>query len=112
MPTARRRDWRDAARDATDLALLGIAVSIAALPLLTAPAAVAAGSAAVHDRLATGDWPAPGRTLRRVGPGGRAGLPGAPRAPAPRPRRAGGPARPCAGRGARGGTGPGRAGRG
>ncbi|MGC9664968.1 hypothetical protein ACNTMW_00220 [Planosporangium sp. 12N6] len=46
-----RPDWRDHLRDATDVALVGFAVTVAALPVLTAPAAVAAGSAALAYRL-------------------------------------------------------------
>ena len=53
-----RRDWRDTVQVATDLALLGLAVTAAALPLLTAGAAVAAGSAAVHHHLEYDRWPA------------------------------------------------------
>ncbi|MET8154625.1 hypothetical protein ACIBSW_07700 [Actinoplanes sp. NPDC049668] len=52
-----RRDWRDTVQVATDLALLGLVVTAAALPLLTAGAAVAAGSAAVHHHLAHDRWP-------------------------------------------------------
>ncbi|RBI98867.1 hypothetical protein DRA43_25140, partial [Micromonospora provocatoris] len=41
-----RADWRDTLREATDLALLGFAVALAALPVLTlAPAVAAAGAA-------------------------------------------------------------------
>jgi hypothetical protein len=42
-----RRDWRDTVEGACDLALLGIVVAIAALPVVTAPAALAAASASV-----------------------------------------------------------------
>jgi hypothetical protein len=60
-----RADWREHLRVAADLALIGFAVVIMALPVVTAPAALAAGSAAVdhwltHDRLPTarmlGGW--------------------------------------------------------
>ena len=53
-----RRDWRETVRIATDLALLGFLVTLAALPLVTAGAAVAAGSAAVHHHLEYDRWPA------------------------------------------------------
>ncbi|MER7419571.1 hypothetical protein ABT346_22800 [Micromonospora peucetia] len=69
-----RRDWRDVLTDATDLAVLGIALTLAALPVLTAAAAVAAASAAVHDRYTTGSWPSARENLTRYG---RALLPGA-----------------------------------
>lgn len=52
-----RRDWRETVRLATDLALLGFLVVLAALPLVTAGAAVAAGSAAVHHQLEHDRWP-------------------------------------------------------
>lgn len=51
------RDWRDTVRVATDLALLGLVVTAAALPLVTAGAAAAAGSAAVHHHLEHDRWP-------------------------------------------------------
>jgi hypothetical protein len=44
---AARPDWRDTVAGAADLALLGLAVLLAALPVVTAGAAVAAGSFAV-----------------------------------------------------------------
>ncbi|SCG42881.1 hypothetical protein [Micromonospora coxensis] len=69
-----RRDWRDTLRDATDLALLGFALVLAALPLLTLAPAVAAASAAVHDRATRGGWPAPRTTLSRFGRALPAGL--------------------------------------
>ncbi|MEU7999190.1 hypothetical protein AB0B83_28265 [Micromonospora sp. NPDC049060] len=68
-----RRDWRDVLTDATDLAVLGIALTLAALPVLTAAAAVAAASAAVHDRYTVGSWPSARENLTRYG---RALLPG------------------------------------
>ncbi|MER6758393.1 hypothetical protein ABT235_29940 [Micromonospora echinofusca] len=68
------RDWRDVLTDATDLAVLGIALTLAALPVLTAAASVAAASAAVHDRYSTGTWPSARQNLTRYG---RALLPGA-----------------------------------
>jgi hypothetical protein len=44
-------------RDAADLALLGIVVTLLSLPVVTAGAAVGAGSAAVHHLVAYGRWP-------------------------------------------------------
>ncbi|TNH30704.1 hypothetical protein FHG89_06130 [Micromonospora orduensis] len=70
-----RRDWRDVARDAADLALLGILLTLAAAPLLTAAAAVSTASAAVHTWTRTGSWPSARATLRRFG---GAVLPGVP----------------------------------
>jgi len=55
----RRHDWRDTMRVATDLALLGLLVTTAALPVVTAGAAVAAGSAAMHHYLEYDSWPGP-----------------------------------------------------
>jgi hypothetical protein len=43
-----RTDWRDGFATAADLALVGIAVTVAALPLVTAGAAVRTGSIAVR----------------------------------------------------------------
>ncbi|WDZ82789.1 hypothetical protein [Micromonospora cathayae] len=70
-----RRDWRDTARDASDLAVLGFALLLGALPVLTAGASVATASAAVHDWLTTGTWPSARDNLRRYR---RALLPGVP----------------------------------
>jgi len=53
----RRRDWRDTVQVAADLALLGLLVALAALPVITAGAAVATGSAAVHHYLEHDRWP-------------------------------------------------------
>ncbi|MGC4846972.1 hypothetical protein ACLQ3F_07020 [Micromonospora sp. DT15] len=75
MDTGGRRDWRDVARDAADLALLGILLTLAAVPLLTAAAAAGTASAAVHDWTRTGSWPSARTTARRFG---RAVLPGVP----------------------------------
>ncbi|MFY1702423.1 hypothetical protein ACN28G_11870 [Micromonospora sp. WMMA1923] len=68
------RDWRDLVRDAADLALLGIVVVLASVPVLTAAGAVGTASAAVHDWTTTGSWPSARRTLSRFG---RSLLPGA-----------------------------------
>ncbi|MDG4810343.1 hypothetical protein O7634_26620 [Micromonospora sp. WMMD1120] len=70
-----RRDWRDVARDAADLALLGILLTLAAAPLLTAAAALGTASAAVHDRTRTGSWPSARTTARRFGRGALPGVP-------------------------------------
>jgi hypothetical protein len=59
------RDWRDSVRLATDLALLGMLMTGAALPLVTAGGAVATASFAIRHYLAHDAWP--GATLcRRV----------------------------------------------
>jgi len=50
-------DWRDSLRLAADLALLGIVVTLLSLPLVTAGAAVAAGSYAIHHLTTEGRWP-------------------------------------------------------
>ncbi|MFG1649689.1 hypothetical protein ACGFIE_07155 [Micromonospora sp. NPDC049275] len=75
LDTGGRRDWRDVARDAADLALLGILLTLAAAPVLTAAAAAGVASAAVHDWTRTGSWPSARATARRFG---RAVLPGVP----------------------------------
>ncbi|GLW31585.1 hypothetical protein [Actinoplanes regularis] len=63
-PPPARPDWRERLTLATDLALIGLAVTVLALPLVTAPAALAAGSAAVHGRYSDGRLP-PWRPLLR-----------------------------------------------
>ncbi|MFG1919440.1 hypothetical protein [Micromonospora sp. NPDC048898] len=73
--TGGRRDWRDVLRDAADLALLGILLTLAAAPLLTVAPAAGTASAAVHDWTRTGSWPSARVTLRRFG---RSALPGVP----------------------------------
>jgi hypothetical protein len=60
-----RHDWRDTLRSAADLAVLGFLVTGAALPLVTAGAAVATGSAAIDHHLDTDSWP-PARQLWAV----------------------------------------------
>ncbi|MEU8211618.1 hypothetical protein AB0B85_20755, partial [Micromonospora sp. NPDC049044] len=70
-----RRDWRDVTRDAADLALLGILLTLAAAPLLTAAAAAGTASAAVHYWTRTGGWPSARAILRRFV---RSVLPGVP----------------------------------
>ncbi|MFC7545666.1 hypothetical protein [Plantactinospora sp. GCM10030261] len=74
-PAPSRRDWRDVLRDAADLALVGILLVLAAAPVLTAGAAAATASAAVHDWVTDGRWPEPRRIAARFG---RALLPGVP----------------------------------
>ncbi|MEU7808333.1 hypothetical protein [Micromonospora sp. C72] len=69
-----RADWRDTLREATDLALLGFAVALAALPVLTLAPALATASAALHDRSVTGAWPEARTSLRRFGRALPAGL--------------------------------------
>ncbi|MFK3985305.1 hypothetical protein ACI2K4_33640 [Micromonospora sp. NPDC050397] len=61
---ARRPDWRDTLRNASDLALVGILTTVAALPVLTAGAAVATASAAVHHWSANETWPGVRPVLR------------------------------------------------
>ncbi|MEV4416952.1 hypothetical protein [Catellatospora sp. NPDC049609] len=67
-------DWRDTLRDAADLALVGIVVTVAAVPVVTTGAAVAVGAEAVHLRFTDGRWPGPREILRGFG---RRLLPGA-----------------------------------
>ncbi|WP_435589088.1 hypothetical protein [Micromonospora chalcea] len=69
-----RADWRDTLREATDLALLGFAVALAALPVLTLAPALATASAALHDRSVTGSWPDARTGLARFGRALPAGL--------------------------------------
>jgi hypothetical protein len=52
-----KRDWRDSVRTAADLAILGFAVTVASLPLLTAGAAVGTASEAVRHFQAYETWP-------------------------------------------------------
>src|SRR5690242_18539744 len=49
-------DWRDSLRLGADLALLGVLVTLACLPVLTAGAAVGAASPAVDRLLTIGRW--------------------------------------------------------
>lgn len=71
--TPARRDWRDTFSTATDLALAGILITVAAAPVVTAGAAFATGSAAVHHWVEHRSWP----SLRELaGTFGRAILPG------------------------------------
>ena len=67
--TGPRQPWRDTVRVAADLALLGVVVTAAALAVVTAGAAVATGSAALHHFLTHDRWPGArdaGRVFRRA----------------------------------------------
>ncbi|HET6212864.1 MAG TPA: hypothetical protein VFE14_08340 [Micromonosporaceae bacterium] len=69
-----RTDWRETMRDATDVALIGVAATLAALPLVTAGAAVASASAAIHDRCVEGSVASGGTQVSRFGRGLLPGL--------------------------------------
>ncbi|ROO51596.1 hypothetical protein EDC02_6479 [Micromonospora sp. Llam0] len=56
-PAPARADWRDTLRAATDLALLGIVTALASAAVLTAGAALATASAAIHQWTVDGHWP-------------------------------------------------------
>ncbi len=62
--TTIRHDWRDTLRNATDLALLGLIGTVAALPVVTAGAAVATASAALHHWIEHDSWPGSRPVLR------------------------------------------------
>jgi hypothetical protein len=68
-----KRDWRDTVRLAADLALLGMLVSAAVLPVVTAGAAVRTGSEAIGHYLEHDRWPTPASCWRTFG---RSLLPG------------------------------------
>lgn len=74
MTATTTTDWRDTLRDAADLALVGILVTVAAVPVVTTGAAVAVGAEAVHQRFTDGHWPGARDLLRTFG---RRLLPGA-----------------------------------
>ncbi|GAA1416419.1 hypothetical protein ACFQZ4_29310 [Catellatospora coxensis] len=74
MTATTTTDWRDTLRDAADLALVGIVVTVAAVPVVTTGAALAVGAEAVHLRFTDGHWPGPRDLLRSFG---RRLLPGA-----------------------------------
>lgn len=65
LPRMVHGGWRDTVRNASDLALLGILVTVGSLGVVTAGAAVAAASAAVHDWSADERWPGVRVTLSR-----------------------------------------------
>jgi hypothetical protein len=62
-------------RDASDLALLGILTMVGALGLVTAGAAVATASAALHRWQEHGSWPTAREIVRRYGRGLLPGVP-------------------------------------
>jgi uncharacterized membrane protein YesL len=72
---APRPDWRERFALGADLALIGIVVTVAALPVLTLPAALASGSTAVRHRYTAGRMPAFRPLLRQFA---RSLLPGLP----------------------------------
>jgi hypothetical protein len=74
-PVPVRRSWQDTLRNASDLALLGILTTVGSLGVVTAGAAVATASAAVHDWAADESWPAFRVTLRRYVHGLLPGIP-------------------------------------
>lgn len=74
-PARARTNWQDTLRNASGLALLGIVTTIAALPVVTAGAAIGTASAAVHDFCEDGSMPRVRTTARRFA---RALLPGLP----------------------------------
>jgi hypothetical protein len=69
------RDWRDTLRAATDLALAGILMTVAALPVLTAGAAVGAASAATAKYTDQERFPGVRVTARHFGRGILPGIP-------------------------------------
>ncbi|MDG4773323.1 hypothetical protein [Solwaraspora sp. WMMD792] len=72
-PAPARADWRDTLRAATDLALLGIVTALASAAVLTAGAALATASGAIHRWTVDGHWPGmrdlAGRFWRGLVPG-------------------------------------------
>jgi hypothetical protein len=69
--------WQETVRTAADLAVLGFLVFLAALPVVTAGAAVLTGSSAVRQHLERDAWPSAGecwQTFRRAFLPGLAGL--------------------------------------
>lgn len=71
--TAIRPHWTDTVRNASSIALCGILATVAALPVITAGAALATASAAVHDFCEYGSMPPLRTSARRFG---RAVVPG------------------------------------
>jgi hypothetical protein len=68
LATARARtDWRDTVSNASSIAVVGIATTIAALPVVTAGAAFATASAAIHDFCEYGAMPPIRTSARRFG---------------------------------------------
>jgi hypothetical protein len=74
-PVPVRRNWQDTFRNASDLALLGILTTVGSLGVVTAGAAVATASAAVHDWAADESWPRFRVTLHRFARGLLPGIP-------------------------------------
>ncbi|WP_229072958.1 hypothetical protein [Actinoplanes sp. DH11] len=70
-----RPDWRERFALGADVALIGIVTTVAALPLLTAPAALAAGSAAIRHRYREGGFGPLRPLLRQFRRGLLPGLP-------------------------------------
>lgn len=70
-----RPDWREKFALGTDLALIGVVVTAASLPILTLPAALAAGSTAVRHRYQFGRLPAFRPLLRQFRRGLLPGIP-------------------------------------
>lgn len=70
-----RPDWRERFTLGTDLALIGVVVTVAALPVLTLPAALVAGSVAVRHRYRLGRLPAFRPLLRQFRRGLLPGIP-------------------------------------
>ncbi|MDI6101086.1 hypothetical protein QLQ12_20955 [Actinoplanes sp. NEAU-A12] len=70
-----RPDWREKFALGTDLALIGVVVTAASLPVLTLPAALAAGSTAVRHRYQLGKLPAFRPLLRQFRRGLLPGIP-------------------------------------
>ncbi|GIG66754.1 hypothetical protein [Phytomonospora endophytica] len=68
-----RADWREHLRDAADLALVGIAVTVCALPVVTAGSALATAGAAIRHRREHGTYPALGWFVRAFARGVPAG---------------------------------------
>jgi Protein of unknown function, DUF624 len=60
-----KTDWRDTVRVASDVAVLGLLMVVASLPVVTTGAAFATASAAVHHFLTHDRWP-PWRTTWQV----------------------------------------------
>ncbi|MEU4557895.1 hypothetical protein AB0F72_05880 [Actinoplanes sp. NPDC023936] len=70
-----RPDWRERLALGTDLALIGVVTTVFALPVLTAPAALAAGSSAIRHRYTEGGLPRTAPLLRQFRHGLLRGVP-------------------------------------
>ena len=71
-------DWRDSLRLAADLALLGVLLTLAVLPVVTAGAAVGTASAAIHRLVTIGRWPTAAECWAEFRARLRPGLPAGP----------------------------------